>query len=119
MIFKGPPAQMRPRAKTPVFLTKHSTIITKKNWVDHRQSQTCFFFSTTEGSPVPRPTWNLGHSCQAGNQTRQREACGEGDVINFFSVLTAHWDQFEIYFMLDARYYEFFCFCLLKRWKVK
>ena len=41
MIFKGPPAQMRRRAKTPVFLTKHSTIMTKKNWVDHRQSQTC------------------------------------------------------------------------------
>ena len=100
MIFKGPPAQMRPRAKTPVFLTKHSTIMTKKNWVDHRQSQTCFFFSTAEGSPVPRPTWNLGHSCQAGNQTRQREACGEGDVINFFSVLTAHWDTISLKYIL-------------------
>ena len=50
--------------------------------------------------PVPRPTWNLGHTCQAGNQTRQREACGEGDVINFFSVLTAHWDTISLKYIL-------------------
>ena len=100
MIFKGPPAQMRPRAKTPVFLTKHSTIMTKKIGLTTGKVKLVFFFSTTEGSPVPRPTWNLGHSCQAGNQTRQREACGEGDVINFFSVLTAHWDTISLKYIL-------------------
>ena len=62
MIFKGPPVQMRPRAKTPVFLTKHSTIMTKKNWVDHRQSQTCFFFSARQRVvrfPDPLGTWDI------------------------------------------------------------
>ena len=61
MIFKGPPAQMRPRAKTPVFLTKHSTIMTKKIGLTTGKVKLVFFSARQRVVRFPDPlgTWDI------------------------------------------------------------